>query len=162
MYLFPCPKLVQIFLLVSSFCRKLTCCFVSGKISAYLSKTLIAWVLLREDPLSMGMLDVFFFSKISYHVALLLGELYILKICQIFNSFYSILPVEVCSLIPSAELSCLQEQAPSLDQEGRFMWDERWNWLNMPYSLHRCTLNQKFISGDVPRHVESVSWSKLD
>jgi hypothetical protein len=34
--------------------------------------------ILREDLLSTGMLDVFF-SKISYHVSLLLRELYILK-----------------------------------------------------------------------------------
>jgi hypothetical protein len=34
--------LVQIFLLPSSFCRKLTRCFASEKIFVYISKTLLA------------------------------------------------------------------------------------------------------------------------
>jgi hypothetical protein len=46
--------------------------------------------ILRENPLSTGMLDVFFL-KILDHVSLLLRELYILKITVIFNSFDSIL-----------------------------------------------------------------------
>jgi hypothetical protein len=52
------------------------------------------------------------FSKLSYHVSLLLRELYILKICQIFNSFDSILSVEVCSSIPSLEMYCLLDNPP--------------------------------------------------
>jgi hypothetical protein len=67
--------------------------------------------ILGEDPLSTGMLDVFFL-KISYHVSLLLRELYILRIYRLLNSFYSILPVEVCSSIPSAEMSCLSGASP--------------------------------------------------
>jgi hypothetical protein len=67
--------------------------------------------ILREDPLSTGILDVFFL-KISHHVSLLLRELSILKICQIFNSFYSILSVEICSSIPLFEMYCLLDNPP--------------------------------------------------
>jgi hypothetical protein len=45
---------------------------------------IIAGELLREDPLSPGILDMFFF-EISYHVSLLVSEFIYLKIAQIFN-----------------------------------------------------------------------------
>jgi hypothetical protein len=39
-------------------------------------------------------------------------EFIYLKIGVIFNSFYSILPVEVCSWIPSLEMYCLFDNPP--------------------------------------------------
>jgi hypothetical protein len=42
-------------------------------------------LLIREDPLSTGILDVFFSSKILYHVSLLVSEFIYLNIAQIFN-----------------------------------------------------------------------------
>ena len=58
----------------------------------------IGIVILREDPLSAGILDVFFL-KISYHVHLFLREVTYSKIDQFSNSFYSVRVVG-CSSIP--------------------------------------------------------------
>jgi hypothetical protein len=66
---------------------------------------------LKEDPLSTGMLDVFF-SKILYHVSFTKREFIYSKIGLIFNSFDSILSVEVCSSIPSLEMYCLLGNPP--------------------------------------------------
>jgi hypothetical protein len=46
---------------------------------------IIAGELLREDPLSPGILDMFFL-KISDHLSLLVSEFIYLKMSQIFNS----------------------------------------------------------------------------
>jgi hypothetical protein len=45
-------------------------------------------VMLREDPLSPGILDMFF-RKYLYHVSLLVSEFIYFKIAQIFNSYNS-------------------------------------------------------------------------
>jgi hypothetical protein len=50
--------------------------------------TAITGKLLREDPLSAGILDMFFL-KISNHSSLKLREFIYLKIGRIFNSFNS-------------------------------------------------------------------------
>jgi hypothetical protein len=47
--------------------------------------------MLREDPLSPGILDMFF-RKYLYHVSLLLSEFIYLTFHQIFNNFNSIDP----------------------------------------------------------------------
>jgi hypothetical protein len=59
----------------------------------------------------MGILDVFFW-KIKIIRAFTKREFMYSKIAQIFNSFYSILSVEVCSLIPSLEMYCLLDNPP--------------------------------------------------
>jgi hypothetical protein len=55
--------------------------------------------ILREDPLSMGILDVFFL-KISDHSSLKLREFIYLKIAQIFISTTRTIRIEVGSSIP--------------------------------------------------------------
>jgi hypothetical protein len=44
--------------------------------------------ILREDPLSPGILDMFF-QKYPYHVSILVSEFTYLEIAQFFNSFNS-------------------------------------------------------------------------
>jgi hypothetical protein len=83
------------------------------------------------------MLDVFF-QKIRSCVSFTKREFLYSKISVIFNSFDSILSVEVYSSIPSSEMSCLSGASPLIRPRR-----------SIP--MHRCALNQKFISGgDVP------------
>jgi hypothetical protein len=78
--------------------------------------------ILREDPLSTGILDVFF-QNIGSCVSFTKREFIYLKIAQIFSSFYSILSVEVCSSIPSLEMYCLLANPPHIRPNGRYMRD---------------------------------------
>jgi hypothetical protein len=64
------------------------------------------------------------------------------KIGLTFNSLDSILSVEVCSSIPSMEMYCLLDNPPHIRPNGRCMWDEPLEMMELSGdSLHGCALN---------------------
>jgi hypothetical protein len=104
--------------------------------------------ILREDPLSPGMLDVFF-QKIRSCVFFTKREFLYLKIAVIFTSFCLYLSVEVCSLIPSLEMYCLLDNPPHQTQRSACGTNAADIKELSVYSLHRCALNINFRFADL-------------